>query len=718
MGFFSHAKRDGYYVSYGPSRTRAKYVCTPIPDHGCASTSQGRVATITRQTCASCGKFRSSKWEAAHPLTPGVPARQSICGRCQHDKTSSEEKEPRRYRCNRRKSRHRHHHSRRCTETTDDSYCSIRDRRSPRRYQSDSRDYSRPRASSRDGVRIVIANQPGERKARVSTQSSSTEGVRVIRRTSYVEIPERGRSRSRARSSSRAHYLADGTAQYHEDLIQPRHPRYRSKPRSLSRSSCIEEFIRPRRRRSSTSHVQFVDDFEEPVVVSKSPRRISRRRAVYFDGAVSDDLEEHEDQDRSPSRSSQLRARVSGDVEEHESQDPARSRSSQPQSEISEQPSDSKIFIREREPPSCFGFSSSALEDAMDPHDRSNQKGTTQHVEAEARHQGSLKDAGTQTSYKTGSPLLQKSEQYKSDSSHEATPYLGFRHVERGSVPVTRSIPKANGQGRLHSDSGDSGLGLDSSTVSEHHATTAHTLYEPGPSYHKRRRKFRDDSSDDDDDVANTRRVRARAPSGQSSRPRSEYLSEMLQSAYITPPNSQPQAVHECEPPSPLRSRSTSRSGGFDNRAPSPWREPISPQRSRSTSRSEGFANHPPSTWGDVAAEPPSAYRFRNTSRSERFDNRVPSTWGEPPSPLRSRSTSRAEAFDNHPPSTWGDAPAAETEYVPPPYQDTPVYDLYGNRVDSYDYRPAPKDPKAQQAVYEGWGPPQSPPAYEYNWMT
>ena len=309
MGFLCPTPR-GHYTSYSKPK---RYVCTPERDDHYQKPSGGNVTTSKRQTCAACGRFRSAKWEAAHPLIDGAAISPGICGRCKHKDTSSEEKESHRY----NKRHHRRRHSHRYDNSTEDDRYELRDR-SPRRYQSyrsTSREHParKARASSRDNIRIVIANQPGHFAIRPSTRSSSGERVRLLRRESFIELPRRMRSRSRARSSSGVYYVDDEESEFEEVV---RHRR-RSRSRSFSRGSLIEEHrSTPRRRRNhgssrgsfieedrgtprrrqyrSSSRVHFVDDLEEPVLVSK-PKRISRRRAIYFDGAGSfEPSENHE----------------------------------------------------------------------------------------------------------------------------------------------------------------------------------------------------------------------------------------------------------------------------------------------------------------------------------------------------------------------------------------------------------------------------------------
>ena len=134
-------------------------------------------------------------------------------------------------------------------------------------------------------MRVVIANQSGDRTVprREYTRSSSTDGVRVMRRTEVIDEPKRSRSRSRLRSS-RASYIEDG-ARYIDDITRSR---CYSKRRSLSRSRYLDDELDDPRYHSSlrsTGRVGFVDDLDDPVV-SRPRSRLSRRRAMIFDGAA------------------------------------------------------------------------------------------------------------------------------------------------------------------------------------------------------------------------------------------------------------------------------------------------------------------------------------------------------------------------------------------------------------------------------------------------
>lgn len=523
MGMFSRCRRDGYYVSYGSSSTRPRYICVREPDVVYNAALEGRVATTVRQTCASCGKFRSAKWEAAHPLLPGMAASSSLCGRCKREETSSEERKPKCH-CKRRR---RHRHSRRCTETTDESYCSVKDRRSLRRYRSDSREYPRLRASPRDNVRIVIANQPGERVRKPSTESSSGDGIRVIRRTSVVEVPERTRSRVRARSSSYAYCLDEDIDDCAEKLVRPRR---RSRSRSLSQISCVEE-LAPRRsrhrRKSSTSRVQFVDDCDDPVIVSKSPKRISRRRAVYFDGAASSEPLNNEDRGRPRSRSTHHSSR---------------------NTESNIQPVEEALLSNSL---------SESTEGLVVPIRHRSSRSNISSFDYRPR------EVNTVDEEVAGYVPLHSRHPMRSNahSEPENTPRPLFRHVTIRERADT--APEIGGHKRPHSETADSRSNRDSSGAS-HDLDTGHSVYQSRTPSNKRRRRYRDDSTEDDYINAGYRHVRVPAPSPPSPHADTDYLTQMLQSSHITPPSQQRQLrssrQHGHGPPSPPSTRSPSRS--------------------------------------------------------------------------------------------------------------------------------------------------------------
>ena len=326
---FCRSRSDMYY-DYATAKYRPKIYVDQSP---------GRTITSLQQTCTSCGKFRSARWQSRHPLIPGRALTPGLCGKCRDKHTSSEEERPRHRR------RRRHYRRPLDTDSTDDSWYNSREsRRATRRRCSHSKDYKRPsrvRSPSREKVRIIIANQAGDRTRpkRELTRSSSGEPVRVIRRTEVIDMPERPpRARSILRSSSLTDLLDSATdfiedlnpprylprprtvsrVSYIEDVEPPRHhfrrrssshviyvgerPRYRSRPRSVSRVSYIEERCAPRSRRRarSSSQVRFVNETDEVVSPSKS-RRLKRRRVVYFDGPADTERSEHQAYSHTPS---------------------------------------------------------------------------------------------------------------------------------------------------------------------------------------------------------------------------------------------------------------------------------------------------------------------------------------------------------------------------------------------------------------------------------
>ena len=301
LKMFTRKHRERYYYDRTTDTYRPLAPATfASPTY---SSGSGRVITSVQQTCSSCGKFRSTDWQIRHPLVPGVTPTPSVCRKCHGKQTSSEEDYPKRHHKYRPCS-HSHGPSRHCShsrryphryaESTDDGYSSRECRTPPRRRRPCSREHIRPRSRSREQVRVIIANQAGDRVTprRERTISSSTDGVRVIRRTEIIDGPKRSRSRSRLRSSHFS-YIEDG-ARYIEDLMRPR---YHSKPRSLSQVRYYDDdFDVPRPR--SSGRVAFVDDRDDPVVIARPRSRLSRRRAMIFDGAADTGSSEQEKHDR------------------------------------------------------------------------------------------------------------------------------------------------------------------------------------------------------------------------------------------------------------------------------------------------------------------------------------------------------------------------------------------------------------------------------------
>lgn len=518
MGMFART-HGGYYHSYSKPK---RFVCVRDDDgypYEPYKPSGGHIVTSKRQTCAACGKFRSAKWEAAHPLVGGV-AVNAICGRCKRKDTSSEEKESRHY----QKRCHHRHHSRHPTSSTEASCCSYRDR-PPGRYRScrsHSRECShhRAKASPKDNVRIVIANQPGDRFSRASSRSSSVEGVRLIRRSSFVELPERVRTRSRARSSSCTLYIDDDGA----EVVRARR---RPMSRSYSRGSFIEELDIPRKRkkRRSSSRVQFVDDLEKPVLVGR-PRCISRRRAIYFDGAASFEGPEQEEsryvrepRGRSRQRSSSIRRRI-----------PTSGESEGGVRLIEE------IITPLAQKPS-LGWDKQdrdeSIEEIVIPRRRTIAETERVASITHAKVPRSMKDRSTGG----------LDEVYYHQPNHSRSDHTAFartesqrpscqlmsdtRTLQYPQISASRKRPRSD---TTHSvcHGGSTALGDDS----PHPAQRPHSYSSLRP-VNKRRRTYHNSSSDDENRLTKPisyRHVRAPSP------PSTDYLSQMLRSSHITPP--------------------------------------------------------------------------------------------------------------------------------------------------------------------------------------
>ena len=540
---FCPSRSDVYY-DYATAKYRPKIYVDQSP---------GRTITSVQQTCASCGKFRSARWQSRHPLIPGKGSIAGLCGKCRNNHTSSEEERPK-Y----RRRRHRHRH-RDYTESTDDSWYTSRESRPPRRrHRSYSRDYRRrspARSPSREGVRITIANQVGDgiRCKRESTRSTSTEPVRVVRRTEVFEIPEKPR-RTRSILRSCSHTDVDSATHCIEDLDPPlclprrrslsrvshvgyigrsrcrsrsrslshvsyleERPRYRSRTRSASRVSYIECPDAPRlrhRRRRSSSQVRFVDEIDEPVPCSK-PHRRKRRRVVYFDGAADTEISEYEACSSMPSKDRSPQAAVDGNV--------------------STVPVD---HIETRRPRALIENKAQHSSGEL-IEERSPERGRLI-----SRSYESLNDGlGTISKNAAEQPWEEKS--YACETDNETTPRPAFRQAraiqsldDAGAPPnhhgLHHELRRSNSHEKVHSVVHGS----------REPGRRQHMFTDPVNLYRKRRERVResDESSVADDDnyprpsPMTFRHVEAPEPPEESP---ADLLIEMLRNATITPPKAQ-----------------------------------------------------------------------------------------------------------------------------------------------------------------------------------
>lgn len=540
---FCRSRRDVYY-DYATARYRPKLY---------ADQSAGRTITSTQQTCASCGKFRSARWQSRHPLIPGTVSRPGLCGRCRDKHTSSEEERP-------RHRRRRHHHRRRdYTESTDDSYDTSREsRRARRRHRSYSRDCSRrslARSPSRDNVRIIIANQAGDRTRaeREITRSSSMEPVRITRRTEVVDLPERPpRNRSILRSSSRAEYV-DSATQYIEDLDPPRYlprprsvsrvsyiedvkqaryrsrprslsrgsyverletPRYRSRPRSVSRESYIEDWDRPRSRRRarSSSQVRFVDELDHRVSFSK-PRSLKRQRVVYCDGPADTEISDQQSCPRTPSNNCSSQGAANGD-------------------------GDDKL-----------------IKESITPHSRAPRKAIKQDQGVELIEEQSIPHRRSSSQFQNGVDPVpvtfsdhyhrQPSETraYADRSDPDATPRPAFRHVQVIQSPGDFEEAPSHHSSYVDFEGARSYRRSYSPALESREPSRQRMYTGPETTYRERYERVResDESSEpDDDDYPRPSPIGYRYVEAPEPLPaHSDLLVEMLQNASITPPSAQ-----------------------------------------------------------------------------------------------------------------------------------------------------------------------------------
>ena len=539
---FCRPRSDVYY-DYATAKYRPKVYVDQSP---------GRTFTSVQQTCASCGRFRSARWQSQHPLIPGKASTPGLCGRCRDKHTSSEEERPRR-----RRRPHHHHRRRVYTESTDDTCNTSREsRRVARRQHSCSRDCRRrspARSPSRENVRIIIANQAGDRirPAREATRSSSTEPIRVVRRTEIVDLPERPpRARSVLRSSSHTEYV-DSATQYIEDLEPPRYlpkprtlsrisyieelgqhrhhskprsmshvsyveerPRYRSRPRNVSRVSYVEDSDCPRSRRRarSSSQVRFVDETDEPVPPSK-PRRLKRRRVVYFDGPADTEKSEQQAYSRTPSNHGSSQGAANGDRGAVLFED-----INAPSSRVSE-----KRIHHDQ------GVES--IEKRLIPHRRSSSPS----------HEASNPTLATSSDHNSRQPS--ETGCYANQSDHEVTPRPAFRHAQVIQNPDDVEGPPSHRSSYSDFEGGRRDEMFHPQALKSRESVRQRMFTGPGTSYVGRRERLRESdksSASDDDDYPRPSPISYRHIEAPELPARhADLLVEMLQNAAITPPSAQ-----------------------------------------------------------------------------------------------------------------------------------------------------------------------------------
>ena len=533
--------RSNVYYDYATAKYRPKIYVDQSP---------GRSITSVQQTCASCGKFRSARWQSRHPLIPGRALVPGLCGRCRDKHTSSEEERPRR----RRRCRHHHQH-RDYTDSTNESYNTSRESRpARRRHRSYSRDYRRRspvRSQSGEKVRIIIANQAGDRRGtgRERTRSSSMEPIRVIHRTEVVEVPERSpRTRYVSRSSSHqehvdstTHYIHDfdpppyrsrprsmSRVSFTEDEEQIRYrsrprssshvsyieerPRRRSRPRSVSRVSHIESLrrSRSRRRARSSSQVRFFDETDYSVSHPRSGS-LKRRRVVYADGPA--DTGESEPQAYSHAlsdhHSSQGGALGDGDSDDVHIKDPS---TTPPYRAPRSDNIRGAVQIEEQQ---------------FMPHDRLSSRS----------RQGIDPSHGTASDRTYKQPSQTRS--YASESDHEATPRPAFRHVRVIQSPDEVELPSSHDSLPVNFEEARAEKRLHSPTLESREPKRQRMVSEEP----QRRRRYRESdysSSSDEDDHPQSYPIAYRHGEGPVP-PMSDadLLLQLLQNATITPPSAQ-----------------------------------------------------------------------------------------------------------------------------------------------------------------------------------
>ena len=670
---FGRKYRDRYYYDRATDTYRpfaATQYATPTCTHG-----TGRVVTSVQQTCASCGKFRSASWQARHPLVTGVTPIPSVCRKCHGKYTSSEEA----YSSHPRRRRHHYHssspsrrYSRRYTDSTEDYHSSREYDRPSRRHGIRGREYVRPRSRSGGNVRVVIANQSGDRTVPTHeyTRSSSTDGVRVIRRTEIIDEPKRSRSKSRLRSS-RASYIEDG-ARYIDELVRPRSC---SRPRSLSRSRYLDdELDGPEYHSSLRSHgrVAFVDDVDDPVIVSRPRTRLSRRRAMIFDGGA----------DTGSSEQGAYGRTLLADAETHEKVDLPRGAEVVEQSIGSSSDISSSTTIR-------ANSGAQAIVETVTP--ASTRVSQPLSGETHSSYLGRPEDSFTsESSFSSGhshGSFQPRVEEYESDRDEapQLTSYTRRKSVSFDDIPSFSNYHEAANEPTTTESLQSPTPSMNSGESSQHQE-----LDEPEAPLHERRRRYHGSNHSSVSDIA--------LPAPPLSSPLGK-LSEMLRSMQVTPPPGS--------------------SGGHDN----PQRDvPIASRRVDSENLevpSPSFQSTPlvrPSE--GVWAEKYTSRHQSHSQSSEEEESPPPTPLSTPPlnspgwEPPPRRAAEHAyhsegNAYDGtYFQSPYGYDPAQEIyEHPDAPYIPTEEKDYLGHEPEIYEHPDAPYHPEEEldYPSYEPW---------------
>ncbi len=693
LNMFGRKYRDRYYYDRAADTYRplaAAQYATPFYDNG-----TGRVVTSVQQTCASCGKFRSANWQARHPLLPGVTPTPRICRRCHGKYTSSEEA----YSSHHRRRRHHYHShspsrhsSRRYTDSTEGYYSSREYDRPSRRDRVCSREYVKPRSRSGGNVRVVIANQAGDRTVprREYTRSSSTDGVRVIRRTEIIDEPKRSRSRSRLRSS-RASYIEDG-ARYIDDLTRPR---CYSRPRSLSRSRYLDDELddpgyHPSLR--SPGRVAFVDDVDDPVIVSKPRSRLSRRRAMIFDGAADTGSSEQEAYGRTLLADRETHGRIELSRGAESIEESIRSSSDMSSSTIVRANGGAQIIAKTITPASTVASETLTGETRKSCVSRPENSFTSESpISSEQSHERSFQ------------PSV---EEYESDRDveHPSTSSTRRKSVTFDDTPSFRNYHEASNE-PLNMES----LKSPAPSTNPGESSQQQDLDEPETPPHERRRRYRGSNHSSVSDIA------LPAPPLSS---HLRILSEMLQSMQITPPRGSSSCQDNLQRNLPNASCSVD---SENLEVPSP------------SFQSTPTVRPPKGVWADQNT---SRHQSRSQS-SEDEQSPLPTPISTPPmnspgweySPRRAAERayhSEGNAYGAYHQSPYGYIPTGLNYYEPEiyehpdrPYMATEEKEYLGCEPEIYEHPDAPYNPMEVKDYpsYEPWMD-LTEAEREYDWMS
>ena len=542
-------------------------------------------------------------------------------------------------------------------------------------------------------MRVVIANQSGDRTVprREYTRSSSTDGVRIIRRTEIIDEPKRSRSRSRLRSS-RVSYIEDG-GRHIDELVRPR---CYSRPKSRSRSRYLDdELDGPEYHSSLRSHgrVAFVDDVDDPVIVTRPRSRLSRRRAMIFDGAADTGSSEQEVYGRTLLADSETHGRIGlrPGVEGIEASIRTGSNISSSEGVVA---NGGAQTIAETTTPASTVVSETLTGEA--------------HSSCLSRPEDSFTSESSISSANSHERSFQPSvEEYESD--RDVVPHL-TSSTRRKSVTFDDIPSFSNYYEASNEATNMESLKSPTPSATPGENSQQEALDEPETPLHERRRRYHGSNHSSVSEIA--------LPAPPLSLPLGK-LSEMLQSMQVTPPRG-----------SSGRQDSSQLDIGNATRSV----DAQTPEFPSSSFQSIPLVRPPQSVWTDQNI---SRHQSRSQS-SEDEDSPLPTPISTPPlnSPGWEHSTRRAaerayhsegNAYDgSYHQSPYGYIPAGSSYYEPEfyehpdqPYKSTEEKEYLGYEQEIYEHPDAPYNPTEEKDYpsYEPWIEPTEA-AKAYDWMS